>query len=100
LIGVLMIIVGVSLFSVLTSFIATTFVTRRRGAEQADDLAELGKEIADRFSEQRLQTQNDATLLRVELAQLRALLEERAPRFEQASSAMLESVSQERTEGG
>jgi hypothetical protein len=35
LIGPLMIIVGVSLFSVLTSFIATTFVARRRGTAQA-----------------------------------------------------------------
>lgn len=76
LIGVLMIFVGVSLFSVLTSYVATTFVARRRRADDADNVAALRREMADFFAEQRLRDQNELSALQTELTQVRRLLEE------------------------
>jgi voltage-gated potassium channel len=76
LIGVLMIFVGVSLFSVLTSYVATTFVARRRRADDEDNVAALRREMADFFAEQRLRDQNELSALQTELSQVQRLLEE------------------------
>jgi voltage-gated potassium channel len=77
LIGVLMIVVGVSLFSVLTSFIATTFVARRRNADQDDEIARLRDEVVARFAEQQRSTASEAAALRAEISRLRQTLEDR-----------------------
>lgn len=75
LIGVGMIVVGVSLFSVLTSFIATGFVARRRSMEQKSETAALRDDLVEILAEQRRSAQLEAAELRAELAQLRQLLE-------------------------
>ena len=75
LIGVAMIVVGVSLFSVLTSFIATGFVARRRSMEQKSETAALRDDLVEILAEQRRSAQLEAAELRAELAQLRQLLE-------------------------
>jgi voltage-gated potassium channel len=79
LIGVLMIFVGVSLFSVLTSFIATIFVARRRGADDSGEVSLLRQEIAALGAQERLRDQGELVALRTELAQMRALLETLRP---------------------
>lgn len=75
LIGVAMIVVGVSLFSVLTSFIATTFVARRRSLEQKSEDGALRDEIVHILAEQRRSAEQEAAALRSEIAQLRQLIE-------------------------
>lgn len=76
LIGTAMIVVGVSLFSVLTSFIATTFVARRRSAEQSHETAALREQIEQMFAWQQQSAESEAEALRREVLQLRGLLEE------------------------
>lgn len=75
LIGVAMIIMGVSLFSVLTSYIATGFVSRRRSAEQKSESNALRDELVDLLTAQRRSAEIEAAALRAELTRLRQLLE-------------------------
>ena len=75
LIGVAMIVMGVSLFSVLTSFIATGFVSRRRSAEQKSEANALRDEIVQILAEQRRRAESEAATLRDEIVQLRRSLE-------------------------
>jgi voltage-gated potassium channel len=75
LIGVTMIVMGVSLFSVLTSFIASGFVSRRRSAEQKSEANALRDEIVQLLSQQRHSAAQEAAALRSEIAQLRQYLE-------------------------
>jgi voltage-gated potassium channel len=75
LIGVAMIVVGVSLFSVLTSFIASGFVSRRRSAEQKSEADALRDEIVQILAEQRRSAEQEAAALRSEIAQLRQSIE-------------------------
>jgi voltage-gated potassium channel len=79
LIGVAMIIMGVSLFSVLTSFIATGFVSRRRSVDQKGEADALRDEIVQILAEQRRSAGQEAAALNEEIAQLRQLLNERLP---------------------
>jgi voltage-gated potassium channel len=78
LIGVAMIVMGVSLFSVLTSFIAAGFVSRRRSAEQQSEANALRDEIVQLLAEQRDCAAQEAAGLKSEIAQLRQLLETKA----------------------
>lgn len=75
LIGMAMIVVGVSLFSVLTSFIASGFVSRRRSVEQQSEADALRDEIVQILAEQRRSAAQEAATLRDEIAQLRQLIE-------------------------
>jgi voltage-gated potassium channel len=75
LIGVAMIVMGVSLFSVLTSFIATGFVSRRRSVEQKSEADALRDEIVQLLAEQRDRAAQEAAELKSEIAQLRQLLQ-------------------------
>ncbi len=75
LIGVAMIVMGVSLFSVLTSFIASGFVSRRRSVEQKDEADALRNEIIRILAEQRRSAAQEAAALRDEIVQLRQLIE-------------------------
>jgi voltage-gated potassium channel len=79
LIGVAMMVVGVSLFSVFTSFVATNFVARRRRTEQKSDIDALRDDIVRLFAQQERRAQGEAAALRAELAQLRRMLQEAEP---------------------
>ena len=72
-VGTAMIIVGVSLFSVLTSYVATQFMARRRGAGPTETEL-LRAEMVRLFEEQRQRAESDTAALRAELAELRRLL--------------------------
>jgi voltage-gated potassium channel len=72
-IGTVMIIMGVSLFSVLTSYIATQFMARRK-ASGPSETALLRAEMIGLFEEQRRLDQSETAALRAELAELRRLL--------------------------
>lgn len=74
LIGTAMIVVGVSLFSVLTSFIATNFVARRQSAERFADLDTLQADLVQILSAQQRAAEREAATLRAELAEIRRLL--------------------------
>jgi voltage-gated potassium channel Kch len=76
LIGTLMIVMGVSLFSVLTSYIATQFMARRKGSGPGEiDL--LRRDLSQQIEGLRGQAAAENTALRAELAHLRALLTQR-----------------------
>lgn len=75
LIGTGVIFVGVGLFSVLTSFIATNFVARRESAERSSDDAALRAMLTQILSDQQATAERDSSALRAELAELRRLLE-------------------------
>lgn len=74
LVGAAMIVVGVSLFSVLTSFIATTFVARRQSDDRHTDLDTLQADLARMIAAQQRQSELEAESLRAELRELKALL--------------------------
>jgi voltage-gated potassium channel len=74
LVGAAMIVVGVSLFSVLTSFIATNFVARRQSDERHTDLDTLQADLARMMAAQRRHAEIEAESLRAELRELKALL--------------------------
>jgi voltage-gated potassium channel len=80
LIGVAMIVMGVSLFSVLTSFIATGFVSRRRSMEQKGEADALRDEIVHLLVEQRRSAEVESAALRAEIAQLRQSLDKQLDR--------------------
>jgi voltage-gated potassium channel len=73
-IGTATIIMGVSLFSVLTSYVATQFMARRKAAGPSETEL-LRAEMIRLFAEQRRQGEDDTAALRAELAELRRLLE-------------------------
>jgi voltage-gated potassium channel len=79
LIGVAMMVVGVSMFTVLTSFIATNLVSRRHSAEQKGETDALRDEIVRLFAEQQRSEQEEASALRAELAELRRLIAQAKP---------------------
>lgn len=73
LIGTTMIVMGVSLFSVLTSYIATQFMARRKGSGPSEtDL--LRRDLAQQVDGLRGQAADENAALRAEVAQLRSLL--------------------------
>ncbi|MCU0509140.1 MAG: potassium channel family protein [Anaerolineae bacterium] len=78
LIGTAMIVVGVSLFSVLTSFIATSFVAHRQHEERGVDLETLRDELLRALSAREAAAERDTNALRGELAAMRPLLESAA----------------------
>jgi voltage-gated potassium channel len=73
LIGVLMIVMGVSLFTVLTSYIATQFMTWRKNAGPSE-IEVLRREMAQSFDDLHRATVVENTALREELSALRSLL--------------------------
>jgi voltage-gated potassium channel len=73
LIGTAMIVMGVSLFSVLTSYIATQFMALRKAAGPSET-ALLRDEMAQAFTELRRTTAAENAALQAELAALRELL--------------------------
>jgi len=79
LIGITMIVVGVSLFSVLTSFIATTFLSQRRSEERKSEIRALRDEIVQLIARQERSAQSEASALCAELAELRRLIAEAEP---------------------
>jgi voltage-gated potassium channel len=78
LIGTAMIVMGVSLFSVLTSYIATQFMARRKTAVQSEHEL-LRQQLEQTLREWRRSTESENAALRAEVAALRRLLMERAP---------------------
>jgi voltage-gated potassium channel len=77
LIGTTMIIMGVSLFSVLTSYIATQFMARRKGTGPSETEL-LRSAVAQSFAELSRTNAAENAALREELAALRRLLAEQA----------------------
>ena len=74
-IGAVMIVVGVGIFSVLTGYISTQFLSRRRHSNRTDiDL--LREHVDAQFAEQRRQAAADRTALEAQLAELRKQLEQ------------------------
>lgn len=73
LVGTLMIVMGVSLFSVLTSYIATQFMARRKTAGAADSDA-VRSAFAQQFEAFAEQYNEESAALRAELAETRAAL--------------------------
>jgi hypothetical protein len=69
-----MIVVGVSLFSVLTSFIATSFVARRQNEEREVDLSTLRDDLLAAISAREAIVERESAALRAELAEMRRLL--------------------------
>ena len=75
LIGTMMIVVGVGIFSVLTGYISTQFLARRRHSNMTQvDL--LRDRIDAQFAEQRRQAAADRAALEAELAELRKQIEQ------------------------
>jgi voltage-gated potassium channel Kch len=73
-IGTIMIVVGVGIFSVLTGYISTQFLSRRRHSNRTDiDL--LREHVDTLFAEQRRQAAADRSALEAQLAELRKQLE-------------------------
>ena len=73
-IGGIMIVVGVGIFSVLTGYISTQFLSRRRHSNRTDiDL--LREHVDALFAEQRRQAAADRAALEAQLAELRKQLE-------------------------
>jgi voltage-gated potassium channel Kch len=73
-IGAIMIVVGVGIFSVLTGYISTQFLSRRRHSNRTDiDL--LREHVDALFAEQRRQAAADRAALETRLAELRKQLE-------------------------
>jgi voltage-gated potassium channel Kch len=73
-IGAVMIVVGVGIFSVLTGYISTQFLSRRRHSNRTDiDL--LREHMDAQFIEQRRQAAADRAALEAQLAELRKQLE-------------------------
>lgn len=79
LVGTAMIVVGVSLFSVLTSFIATSFVAQRQSTERITDLDALQANLVQLLSDQQRASECEGAALRAELAEVRRLLEVAPP---------------------
>lgn len=77
LIGTLMIVMGVSLFSVLTSYIATQFMARRK-ASGPTETELLRRDLSQQIAGLRTQAADENVALRVEVAQLRGLLAQMA----------------------
>jgi len=74
-IGSVMIVVGVGIFSVLTGYISTQFLSRRRHSNRTDiDL--LRDHVDAQFAEQRRQAAADRAALEAQLAELRKQLEQ------------------------
>lgn len=77
LIGAVMIVMGVSLFSVLTSYIATQFMTRRKSAGQSDtELVRM--QVEQSIAEWRRSAEAESAALRQEVAALRYLIRDMA----------------------
>ncbi len=74
LIGMAMIVMGVSLFSVLTSYIATGFLSRRQSVEQKSEVSALRDDLIELLTEQRRSAEEEAADLRAEIAELRRSL--------------------------
>ena len=73
LIGAVMIVMGVSLFSVLTSYIATQFMARRKSAGQSDtELVRM--QVEQSIAEWRRSAEAESAALRQEVAALRCLI--------------------------
>ena len=73
LIGTTMIVMGVSLFSVLTSYIATQFMARRKVSGPSETEL-LRRDLSQQFDGLRGQSADENAALRAEVAQLRSLL--------------------------
>jgi len=77
LIGAVMIVMGVSLFSVLTSYIATQFMARRKSAGQSDtELVRM--QVEQSIAEWRRSAEAESAALRQEVAALRYLIRDMA----------------------
>jgi voltage-gated potassium channel len=76
LVGTLMIFVGVSLFSVLTSYISTLFVTRRRRLDEQNETALLRAQLTTLFEQQRQAAEAEADRLHADIAGLREQIEQ------------------------
>jgi hypothetical protein len=68
-----MIVMGVSLFSVLTSYIATQFMARRKGTGPSE-LELLRRQMEQSFAEWRRSAEAENAALRDEVSALRRLL--------------------------
>lgn len=84
LIGTAMIVMGVSLFSVLTSYIATQFMALRKGMGPSETEL-LRRQMEKSFAEWRRSTEAENAALRAEVATLRDLLLEGAAAIPRAS---------------
>jgi voltage-gated potassium channel Kch len=73
LIGTIMVVMGVSLFSVLTSYIATQFMARRKGSGPTETEL-LRRDLVQQLDGLRGQAVDGNAALRAEVAQLRSLL--------------------------
>ena len=73
LIGTTMIVMGVSLFSVLTSYIATQFMARRKGSGPSETEL-LRRDLSQQLDGLRGQATDENAALRAEVAQLRSML--------------------------
>jgi voltage-gated potassium channel Kch len=73
LIGTTMIVMGVSLFSVLTSYIATQFMARRKSSGPSETEL-LRRALSQQLDDMREQAAGENAALRAEVAQLRSLL--------------------------
>ena len=72
-IGGIMIVVGVGIFSVLTGYISTQFLSRRRHSNRTD-IGLLREHVDAQFAEQRRQAAADRAALEAQLAELRKQL--------------------------
>jgi voltage-gated potassium channel Kch len=79
LIGTLMIVMGVSLFSVLTSYIATQFMARRKNSGPTE-VELLRRDLVQQMEQLRRQETEENAALRAEVAQLREELAGNAAR--------------------
>ena len=73
-IGGIMIVVGVGIFSVLTGYISTQFLSRRRHSNRTE-IDRLRERMDAQFAEQRRQAAADRAALEAQLAELRKQLE-------------------------
>jgi voltage-gated potassium channel Kch len=73
-IGSIMIVVGVGIFSVLTGYISTQFLARRRHSNRTE-IDRLRERMDAQFAEQRRQAAADRAALEAQLAELRKQLE-------------------------
>jgi voltage-gated potassium channel len=78
LIGTAMIVMGVSLFSVLTSYIASQFMALRKAAVQSEREL-LRQQLEQTLREWRRSAESENAALRAEVAALRRLLMDLAP---------------------